>query len=277
MEENKTVKVKTPDFKSYFDTKILRKGQQYYQAGNVVDIALIDECVIRAKVKGTILYTIIIRIVNDEIQLKCNCPFMGGNCKHEAAVLYYLEENEIKLTNDSNVSLDISVQDELALMMAETAYEAMMDTDGYEDDMYEEHNEYILSEIDGWIYFVENEVEDKNIKKIDMYFSMYDNIGKIDFSEYGLAEKKVGKLLLSNLPMHIKDIEEKMNDLSLAQYKRMHMIMTMTDIVSTLEEATLLIRCIQSLKPRGSNFDDEEHTCFEECITKLRKEFIDVK
>jgi len=80
------------NFESNFNTKILKRGQHYYDLGRVADIKTISESEYKINVQGTKLYTVLITLKDngDITKLSCNCPYSynGLYCKHEAAVLY---------------------------------------------------------------------------------------------------------------------------------------------------------------------------------------------
>lgn len=84
----------------YFSYDILRRGYDYYKKGRVKEIIKLKDGYI-AKVKGSEEYTVTILIdkLKKEIEsLECNCPYAeGNNCKHMAAVLYCIKNNDLPL------------------------------------------------------------------------------------------------------------------------------------------------------------------------------------
>lgn len=85
------------DWKDYFTAIILSRGEEYYRRGKVCGIYKRADGY-EAKVHGYELYNV--RIIMDDkdnfISASCDCPYCqsGKNCKHEAALLFALENGE---------------------------------------------------------------------------------------------------------------------------------------------------------------------------------------
>lgn len=85
------------DWKGYFTATILSRGEEYYQRGEVCHIYKREDGY-EARVQGCELYNV--RIMTDEegkfLSASCDCPYClsGKNCKHEAALLFALENGE---------------------------------------------------------------------------------------------------------------------------------------------------------------------------------------
>lgn len=85
------------DRKGYFTATILSRGEEYYQRGEVCHIYKREDGY-EARVQGCELYNV--RIMTDEggkfLSASCDCPYClsGKNCKHEAALLFALENGE---------------------------------------------------------------------------------------------------------------------------------------------------------------------------------------
>lgn len=82
------------NIKKYFDIIILKRGYDYYINGNVKRVVT-DGKNYEALVNGTRTYKVRISITEDRIDnMSCTCPYYSPNvnCKHIAAVLYYLKE-----------------------------------------------------------------------------------------------------------------------------------------------------------------------------------------
>lgn len=82
------------EWKDCFSSRILNRGYEYYENGNVLDIEK-TEGGYTATVEGSWEYTVTIDVDDegDFIDADCDCPYSqeGNYCKHEAAVLYALE------------------------------------------------------------------------------------------------------------------------------------------------------------------------------------------
>ena len=90
------------DFKDDFNTRILSRGYEYYEDGLVEDV-LIKDNIITAKVLGTDAYDVSVEVDNGIfIDGDCTCPYAseGNYCKHMAALLYYLENENLDENNN---------------------------------------------------------------------------------------------------------------------------------------------------------------------------------
>jgi len=86
-------------FEQYIDEPILKRGLQYFKKGYVNDPEEIGPGEYEAIVEGTEDYTVRIKIKNDVIvDNACTCPYdMGPICKHTAALIFYLQKEELNL------------------------------------------------------------------------------------------------------------------------------------------------------------------------------------
>ncbi len=86
------------EFEDYFEYSILSRGQSYYNENRIRDIWYQKDNVY-AYIDGSEIYKVELEIKNGEIQAcYCSCPYSEGGefmCKHIAAVLYYLVDNEV--------------------------------------------------------------------------------------------------------------------------------------------------------------------------------------
>lgn len=83
-------------WKHLFQDHILGRGLDYF-IRNLVENVYVKDNIIEATAYGTEEYKVEIVKKDDEIiELSCNCPYAdsGNNCKHMAAVLFYLEDKE---------------------------------------------------------------------------------------------------------------------------------------------------------------------------------------
>ena len=90
--------LKNYDFEDYFDSLILSRGKNYYKENRILDIWC-QQDLVTAYIDGSEIYKIEIRANDKELNgFYCSCPYSEDGeymCKHIAAVLYYLEENDI--------------------------------------------------------------------------------------------------------------------------------------------------------------------------------------
>ena len=90
------------DFKDDFNTRILSRGYEYYEDGLVKDV-LLKGNIVTAKVLGTDAYDVSVEIDNGIfIDGDCTCPYAsdGSYCKHMAALLYYLDNENLDENNN---------------------------------------------------------------------------------------------------------------------------------------------------------------------------------
>ena len=83
-------------WKDLFREHILARGEMYYYDGAVQDLEKTEHGY-HAVVEGTEDYEVDIEMEDGRIcEMYCTCPYAadGNNCKHMAAVLYEIEEQE---------------------------------------------------------------------------------------------------------------------------------------------------------------------------------------
>ena len=97
--------LKDYNFEDYFDLSILSRGKSYYKENRILDIWC-QENTVTVYIDGSEIYRIELRINDKGLNnFYCSCPYSEDGeymCKHIAAVLYYLDENEILELEVSN-------------------------------------------------------------------------------------------------------------------------------------------------------------------------------
>lgn len=90
------------DINKYFSLEILRRGYDYYKKGKVKQIIKLKDGYI-ARVNGTEEYKVTIVLNKKSIcNMECTCPYAEeNNCKHMAAVLYCLKNNDIPVRENN--------------------------------------------------------------------------------------------------------------------------------------------------------------------------------
>lgn len=90
-------------FEEYIDEPILKRGLSYFKNGFVHEPEEIRPGDYEAVVEGSEDYTVKLSISNGVItEHSCDCPYdMGPVCKHIAAVIFYLEQEELGLTQST--------------------------------------------------------------------------------------------------------------------------------------------------------------------------------
>ena len=94
------------DIDKHFPLEILRRGYDYYKKGKVKQIIKLKDGFI-AKVNGSEEYKVTIVLNKNNIcNMECSCPYAEeNNCKHMAAVLYCLKNNDMPI-KENNVSIN---------------------------------------------------------------------------------------------------------------------------------------------------------------------------
>lgn len=90
-------------FEEYIDEPILKRGLSYFKNGFVHEPEEIRPGDYEAVVEGSEDYTVKLSISNGVItEHSCDCPYdMGPVCKHVAAVVFYLEQEKLGLTQST--------------------------------------------------------------------------------------------------------------------------------------------------------------------------------
>jgi uncharacterized Zn finger protein len=86
-------------FEQYIDEAILKRGLQYFKKGHVHEPEEISHGEYEAIVEGTEDYTVQFTLKNGIVtEHVCDCPYdFGPVCKHVAAVIFYLQQDELEL------------------------------------------------------------------------------------------------------------------------------------------------------------------------------------
>jgi len=86
-------------FEQFIDETILKRGLSYFKKGHVHEPEEISPGEYEAIVEGTEDYTVQLTIKNGIVtEYMCDCPYdFGPVCKHVAAVIFYLQQDELEL------------------------------------------------------------------------------------------------------------------------------------------------------------------------------------
>lgn len=118
------------DFEEYFSPRILERGRNYYQNHHVVSLAYIGNGSYEAEVAGSETYTVFAELKADGeiLDLSCDCPYEQEEfCKHEAAVLYQLREQEEIIPSVEEPEQKQALPKQLAAYEKETLIAWMME------------------------------------------------------------------------------------------------------------------------------------------------------
>ncbi|MFD0676996.1 MULTISPECIES: SWIM zinc finger family protein [unclassified Paenibacillus] len=87
--------MKLEQIENTMDPIILERGEAYRDNGSILSIEEVGPLLYRAKVEGSELYGVEVRMDSrgEVIYTECNCPYdMGPVCKHVAAVLLEIRD-----------------------------------------------------------------------------------------------------------------------------------------------------------------------------------------
>ncbi|MDR2496026.1 MAG: hypothetical protein LBD21_02740 [Tannerellaceae bacterium] len=84
-------------FEHQIDEKILKRGLDYFVNGCVTDVNELGDGNYAITVEGSDTYTVNLSIDENTVaEFECDCPYdMGPVCKHVAAALFYLQQEEL--------------------------------------------------------------------------------------------------------------------------------------------------------------------------------------
>ena len=84
-------------FEQVIDEKILQRGLTYFKKGLVHELEEVSPNTYEAIVEGTEDYTVRLTVENNVVtDYNCDCPYdLGPVCKHVAAVIFSLQEEEL--------------------------------------------------------------------------------------------------------------------------------------------------------------------------------------
>ena len=84
--------------KDYVDSLILYRGKDYYNEDRILDIWCQNDLIV-AYIDGSEIYKVELKVNDEKLDnFYCSCPYSENGeymCKHIAAVLCYLKENDI--------------------------------------------------------------------------------------------------------------------------------------------------------------------------------------
>jgi uncharacterized Zn finger protein len=88
-------------FELYIDETIMNRGLTYFRNGHVHEPEEISPGEYEIIVEGSENYTVYLTLQNGMVtEYACDCPYdMGPVCKHIAAVIFYLQRDELELNN----------------------------------------------------------------------------------------------------------------------------------------------------------------------------------
>lgn len=132
----------------YFSDRILRRGFDYFKA-NKVKVIYKSGSIYEALVKGTNEYKVTVDMTGDEYRLSCTCPY-ESHCKHEAAVLYCLKNDSVKVKEGTlkNEIKEITPLERFKNDLMNAIKNLNYEYSDYDNDYYDEYDYYNDNELE---------------------------------------------------------------------------------------------------------------------------------
>lgn len=91
-------------FEILIDSKILKRGADYYEDGAVIEFEEISTGEYEAIVLGNEEYRVQFRVSeNTIVEHYCDCPYdLGPVCKHLVAAIFYLEQDRLIINHQTS-------------------------------------------------------------------------------------------------------------------------------------------------------------------------------
>lgn len=169
------------NFEELFEEKILKRGYSYYLKDSVQDVTKSENCY-EGLVYGTEIYEVQVEIDEDGNveDMDCDCPYAEeNNCKHMAALLYYIE-NEGQIEN-KKIIRNIDNFDKIVDRISENEIKEFVLEKLYENSEFQ--NEFRSHFVQ---YF---EKTPKRVYERRISQSVYQAIGRKGFIEYNETDR----------------------------------------------------------------------------------------
>lgn len=201
--------MKIQNWKKLFAPQILSRGKACYEEGAVESLEIEDD-EITATVYGSDLYEVTLWLDRNEVEdMDCTCPYAedGSACKHEAAVLFSLEEasvpEQLSSSTPGKGRKQVSLADAIAQLSDTSAKALLLEEASHNQEL----RERIIRQATGAIPSDQVRRWMTEIPKISARYS--DRYGYIDYhNSYAcicelssLMEEKVPLLLEAAMPM----------------------------------------------------------------------------
>jgi hypothetical protein len=191
-------------FESYIDEAILKRGLSYFRKGAVSEVEEISKGQFEAIVSGSEDYTVHLEITDGSVtEHWCDCPYdMGPVCKHVVAVLFYLQQEEMELSQPRKKK-----QSAGKTLKKKTVEEQVLELLGKlsPEELKQFTFEQCISNpsfrqvfISGFAHLVSDESKDTYKQQIRAYIAtIVKRRGFIDWSGAGAIGKSVDNLLIA--------------------------------------------------------------------------------
>ena len=191
-------------FEQVIDEKILQRGLTYFKKGHVQELEEVSPNTYEAIVEGTEDYTVRLTVENNVVtDYSCDCPYdLGPVCKHVAAVIFSLQEEDLGLTkktanskkstgSGTKKSKSVATQiDELMDKASVDELKELIRTEAKKNALFRNH---VLSHLEHYNENISKDLYQKQLKA--MIRSATDRYGFIDWNKARALGKAVYELL----------------------------------------------------------------------------------
>lgn len=191
-------------FEQVIDEKILQRGLTYFKKGLVRELDEISPNTYEAVVEGTEDYTVRLTIENDVVtEYSCDCPYdMGPVCKHVAAVIFSLQEENLGLTkktakskkaSGSGTKRSKSVATQIDELMAKASVDELKELIRNEVNKNAVFRKHVLASLEHYDENASKELYQKQLKA--MIRLATDRYGLIEWNQARSLGRAVDELL----------------------------------------------------------------------------------
>ena len=191
-------------FEQVIDEKILQRGLTYFKKGHVQELEEVSPNTYEAIVEGTEDYTVRLTVENNVVtDYSCDCPYdLGPVCKHVAAVIFSLQEEDLGLTKKaakskksvgSGVKKSKSVATQIDELMAKASVDELKElirTEATKNAVFRNH---VLASLEHYDESISKELYHKQLKA--MIRSATDRYGLIEWHQARSLGHAVDELL----------------------------------------------------------------------------------
>ena len=191
-------------FEQVIDEKILKRGLTYFKKGHVHELEEVSPNTYEAIVEGTEDYTVRLTVENNVVtDYSCDCPYdLGPVCKHVAAVIFSLQEEDLGLTKkaakskkptESRVKKSKSVATQIDELMAKASVDELKElirTEATKNAVFRNH---VLASLEHYDESISKELYHKQLKA--MILSATDRYGLIEWNQARSLGRAVDELL----------------------------------------------------------------------------------
>lgn len=198
------MRIPLDQFEQVIDEKILQRGLTYFKKGLVRELDEISPNTYEAVVEGTEDYTVRLTIENDVVtEYNCDCPYdMGPVCKHVAAVIFSLQEENLGLTkktakskkaSGSGTKRSKSVATQIDELMAKASVDELKELIRNEVNKNAVFRNHVLASLEHYDENASKELYQKQLKA--MIRSATDRYGLIEWNQARSLGRAVDELL----------------------------------------------------------------------------------